>query len=91
MPVALRAADSLASNCSEQARRYILDEAPETFRFTEATAALPGISAATVRQVLNALRDEGKLSADRGPKAQWRRISTAPATDGRADVDPDGQ
>lgn len=58
---------------AEQARDYLLQEAPAEFRFAEANAALPGISSATLRQVLNALREEGKLVADRGPKAVWRR------------------
>jgi Fic family protein len=85
----LSAARNATGTKAEQARRYILHEAPDTFRFAEAAAALPGISTATLRQVLNALRDEGELAADRGPKAQWRRVGAAQAADGRTVVAAD--
>lgn len=67
------AAHNAKGTKAEQARHYVLHEAPPEFRFAEANAALPGISSATLRQVLNALRAEGKFVADRGPKAVWRR------------------
>lgn len=59
---------------TEQARHYVLHEAPETFRFAEAVAALPGISPATLRAVLNQLRQENKFTATRGPQAVWQRL-----------------
>ncbi|MDX6648229.1 MAG: hypothetical protein QOJ97_180 [Solirubrobacteraceae bacterium] len=60
---------------ADQARHYVLNEAPERFRFAEAAAALPGISPATLRTVLNQLRKEGKFTATRGPHAVWERVS----------------
>jgi Fic family protein len=68
------AARTATGTKADQVRSYVLHEAPDSFRFTEAVAALPGISTATIRKVLNSLRDEGQLSADRGPKAIWRRV-----------------
>jgi Fic/DOC family len=69
------AARTATGTKADQVRNYALNEAPDAFRFAEAVAALPGISAATIRKVLNTLRDEGRLAADRGPKAIWRRVT----------------
>jgi Fic family protein len=55
-------------------RQWALNEAPREFRFTEAAAALPGISQATIRSALNKLRDEGLFKAGRGAGATWRRL-----------------
>jgi Fic family protein len=70
----MAAARTASGSKADQVRNYALHEAPSQFRFAEAVAALPGISSATIRQVLNSLRDEGLLVADRGPKAVWRRV-----------------
>lgn len=59
---------------ADRVREYALNEAPDEFRFAEVVAALPGISSATVRNVLNALRAEGKFEATRGANATWRRL-----------------
>lgn len=65
---------SRAGTKAQQARHYVLHEGPKSFRFTEAVAALPGISPATIRQAMNDLRDEGKFSVNRGRAAVWRRL-----------------
>jgi Fic family protein len=70
----LSAARNATGSKADQVRHYVLNEAPKSFRFAQVQAALPGISEATVRHVLTALRVEGKLAADRGPKALWRRV-----------------
>jgi Fic family protein len=58
----------------DRVRRHILDEAPETFRRREIERALPEVSPATIRLVINALRDTGEIVAEgAGPGAKWRR------------------
>jgi Fic family protein len=74
----LSAARSATGSKAEQARHYILNEAPDRFRFADVDAALPGISPATIRQVLNTLKAEGILTTERGPRAMWQRMPTAP-------------
>lgn len=63
----------------DRVRAYVLEEAPERFRRREIERALPGVSQATVRIVLNELRDEHRIEpVGSGRGAGWRRLSTAP-------------
>lgn len=58
----------------ERVRDYILEDAPSEFRRQDVERALPEVSAATVRLVINALRDKGRIVAEGGgPSARWRR------------------
>ena len=58
----------------DQARNYVLDQAPRRFRFAQIADALPDISQATIRAALDSLRDEGRLTATRGRNAMWERV-----------------
>lgn len=58
---------------AEQARDHILNHAPERFSFSQIAAALPDISAPTIRNALNRLKSEGRLSVGRGRTAEWSR------------------
>jgi hypothetical protein len=57
----------------QQTRNYVLTQAPHSFRFAQIVAALPDISQATIRNALNALRDEGHLEVGLGKSAMWTR------------------
>jgi len=57
----------------EQARNYILTQAPRRFRLAQIADALPDISQATIRDALNELRSEEVLTAGRGRSAMWER------------------
>lgn len=59
----------------EQARNYVLTQAPRTFRFAQVADALPDISQATIRDALEALREEGILESTRGRSAMWTRVN----------------
>jgi len=62
---------------SKQARvrRHILEQAAVVFRRREIERALPEVSPATIRLVINALRDDGNIvSEGAGPAARWRRV-----------------
>ncbi len=70
-----RVAAGAASTGSKQdrVREHILHHAPAEFRTRDVHRALPGISAATVRIVLNELRDAGSISSHGiGAGARWR-------------------
>jgi Fic family protein len=55
-------------------RAYILEQAPVVFRRREIERALPEVSPATIRLVLNALRDSGEIFPEgAGPTTRWRR------------------
>lgn len=58
----------------EQARNYILTQAPRRFRLAQVFDALPDISDPTVRGAAESLRDEGRLTVGRGRSAVWERI-----------------
>ena len=59
----------------ERARAYILRQSPAGFRKRDVERALPGISPATIRLVLNELRDAGKIRLEgSGPAARWHRV-----------------
>lgn len=57
----------------EQARNYILNQAPARFRLAQIADALPDISAATIRDALEDLRADGALNVGRGRSAMWER------------------
>lgn len=72
------AAGEMVGNKQERVRIYIMAQAPSEFRRREIERAMPGVSLATIRLVLNELRDEGRIAVDgAGPGARWRRISPA--------------
>jgi Fic family protein len=59
----------------ERVRDYVLNQAPGSFRRREVERALPGISAATIRLVFAALKDEGRIETEgSGRGARWRRL-----------------
>ena len=68
------AARSTVGSKQERVRRHILEQAPPEFRRRDLERALPGVSPATIRLVLNELRDAGKITVEGGgPGARWRR------------------
>ncbi len=68
------ARDTVGSK-QERVRAYILEQAPVEFRRRDLGRALPGVSPATIRLVLNELRDQGRIAVDGGgPSARWRRV-----------------
>jgi Fic family protein len=59
----------------ERVRRHILEQAPAVFRRREVERSLPEVSPATIRLVINALRDDGDIVPEgAGPSARWRRV-----------------
>ncbi len=59
----------------DRVRSHILDQAPAVFRRRDIERALPGISLATIRLVLNELRDTGKIKPQgSGPGARWHKL-----------------
>lgn len=67
-------AESLGSK-QERVRTHILERAPTEFRRRDIERALPEISPATIRLVLNELRDEGRIApTGGGPTSRWRRL-----------------
>ncbi|MDX6698924.1 MAG: hypothetical protein QOE65_2321 [Solirubrobacteraceae bacterium] len=70
-----QARDTVGSK-QDRVRRHVLDQAPVEFRRRDIERALPGVSAATVRLVLEELQRSGRIEVDgRGPGARWRRLS----------------
>jgi len=69
-----QARDTVGSK-QDRVRTHILEQAPAEFRRRDIERALPGISPATVRLVLNELREQGRITVDGGgPGARWRRV-----------------
>ena len=59
----------------DRVRDYILEQAPPEFRRRDIESALPEVSPATIRLVINELRDEEQIVAHGGgPSARWRRL-----------------
>lgn len=59
----------------DRVREYILKQAPPEFRRRDIERALPEVSPATVRLVINELRDGKQIVAEgAGPSARWRRL-----------------
>jgi Fic family protein len=70
----LAAAHPSSGNKQDRVRDYILDHSPPDFRKRDVERALPGISPATIRLVLNELRDAKRIMLEgSGPGAQWHR------------------
>jgi hypothetical protein len=68
------AAESTGSK-QDRVRDYILGQAPPEFRRRGIERALPGISPATIRLVLNELRDAKQIRPEgSGPGARWHRV-----------------
>ena len=71
------AAGDATGSKQDRVRHYILDQAPVEFRRRDIERALPDISNATIRLVLNGLRDAHKIHAEgSGPGARWRRLTS---------------
>lgn len=69
------AADQSSGSKQERVRNYILTQAPSEFRTRDVQRALPDISSATIRLVLNKLRDEHKIRSEgSGSGARWHKI-----------------
>jgi Fic family protein len=63
---------------SERVRHWILELAPGRFRIADVRRGVPGVSDPTIRNVLHALRDEGRLRADgQGRSSEWIRNGPA--------------
>lgn len=59
----------------DRVRAHILEQAPPEFRRRDIERALPGVSPATIRLVLNELREKGQIVVEGGgPGARWRRL-----------------
>lgn len=59
----------------DQARNYILTQAPPRFPLAQIDDALPDISKATIRDALEQLCAEGRMHVDRGRGAMWQRTA----------------
>lgn len=70
---------------ADRVRYWALNEAPTSFRFQDAVDALPGVSAATIRNGLVALRDQGRLTVERGRDAIWTRVDAKTALEQAVD------
>jgi Fic family protein len=69
------AAGDAVGNKQDRVRDYILSEAPRRFRRRQIERALPEVSAATIRLVINDLRDRGAIAPrGGGPSAHWERL-----------------
>lgn len=70
----LAASDEPEGSKQDRVRRYILEQAPALFRRRDIERALPEVSPATIRLVINALRDSKQIVPEgAGPSARWRR------------------
>ena len=71
----IAAAGKRTGNKQDRVRSYILEQAPAVFRRRDIERAHPGISLATVRLVLNDLRDAGRIKPEgSGPGARWHKL-----------------
>lgn len=69
------AAGEQSGSKQDRVREYVLHQAPARFRRRDVERALPGISLATIRLVLTALRDSGQIKPEgSGPGARWNRV-----------------
>lgn len=70
----LAAAHPSGGTKQDRVRDYILHQSAASFRKRDVERALPGISPATIRLVLNELRDAKLIALDgSGPGARWHR------------------
>lgn len=66
----------LSGNKQEIVGGYVMNQGPARFRRRDVESALPEVSQATIRLVLNRLREEGLIEAEgSGPGARWRRTT----------------
>ncbi len=75
--LAERAASAIVTRRSKQQRvsAWVTEQAPTTFTVDDVRAAVLGVSDQTIRLVLNALRDDGRIESDGpGRSARWRRL-----------------
>ncbi|GAA2217755.1 Fic family protein [Promicromonospora sukumoe] len=64
-----------AGSKKERVQLYVRDHAPASFRMADVRASLPGVSDATIRNALDALRVAGVIEVDgTGRNAAWNRI-----------------
>ena len=71
----LTSAGRSAGSKQDRVRVYILDQAAEEFRRRDIERALPGVSSATIRLVLNELRDKRQIEpVGSGPGVRWHRL-----------------
>ncbi len=69
------AAAASSGGKQERVREYICHQSPTEFRKRDVERALPGISTATIRLILNELRDSGRIELHgSGPGARWHRL-----------------
>lgn len=69
------AGDATVGSKQDRVREYILHQAPAEFRRRDIERALLGISTATIRLVLNELRDARLIKPEgSGPGARWHRL-----------------
>jgi Fic family protein len=67
-------AGEITGSKQDRVREYVLHQAPDVFRRRDVERALPDVSTATIRLVLNDLRGAGHIRAEgSGPGAQWHR------------------
>lgn len=65
----------LSGNKQDLVGGYIMNQGPARFRRREIEHAFPEVSQATIRLVLNRLREEELIAAEgTGPGAHWRRL-----------------
>ena len=72
-----RAASATVTRRSKQHRvsAWVTEQAPTTFTVDDVRAAVLGVSDQTIRLVLNALRDDGRIESDGpGRSARWRKL-----------------
>jgi len=67
-----------ATRSDSLADRLIETQAPQRFRLAQIADALPDISQATIRDVLENLRSEGQYTVGRGRSAMWERTQAPP-------------
>jgi Fic family protein len=69
------AAGESTGSKQDRVRSYILSQASQEFRRRDIERALPDISLATIRLVLNQLRDSKKIRPEgAGPGARWHKL-----------------
>lgn len=65
---------STAGGKRDRVKRYVLEQAPSSFRIADVRAALPGISDGTIRNALDDLRADRRVEVDGpGRGATWSR------------------
>ena len=69
------AAGEITGSKQDRVREYVLHQAPDVFRRRDVERALPDVSTATIRLVLNGLRDARQIRAEgSGPGARCHRL-----------------